>query len=203
MVLYFCYSTRRFVHGKCDLCFPEWKELIQITVSQFGGVGVNCHQPFGSKRLTCPYDPRNPSPYQPVLFEGLGDQTYSGDFECEPSDSVQAEADPIPDASQFLSPDQISRIEQLWTYNQDQLLSPAEGNQIASTDSLLPIDESMDDFQLLDPGPSNIFDETISRNQIESNAFLDMTDYISNGGQDISSDESLDDSLFSDTDLFA
>lgn len=198
MVLFRCFLTRFYIFGKCGPSCPELKELIQTIASQFGGIGVNCHQPFGSKSLTCPYDPRDPSPYQP-MFEGLGDQTYSGEFECEPSDSIQAEADPIPDASQFLSPDQIDQIEQLLTFNQEQPQSPVEGVQIANIDGILPISDSSDNFQLLDPGPSDIFDETPSGSQMESDVYPDMVNYQMNG-QYIPSDESFDDSLFSDTD---
>lgn len=201
MVLYFCYSAGCFIHGESCSDRPDSEELIQTIASQFGGVGVNCHQPFGEKRLTCPYDPNNPSPYQPAIFGGLGDQNYSGEFECEPSDSIQAEADPLPDVSQFLSPDQISRIEQLWPYDQDEPQSPVEGIQIANKDEFPPISETVDGFQLLDPGPNIIFEEGGSGSHGESDVFPDIADYPTIG-QVTPSDEDWNDSLFSDTNLF-
>lgn len=196
MVLFFRCIKGRYVHGKCGPSCPEVKELIQTIGRQFGGVGVNCHQPFGSKRLTCPYDPGNPSAYQPI-FEGPGDQNYFGEFECEPSDSIEAEADPIPDASQFLSPDQISRIEQLSTYDQSEPKSPEEGIQIANLDGFSPISASVDDLQPLNPGLSNLFDESISGSQMDSDVIPDMADNLIND-QVIPSDESVDYSLFPD-----
>lgn len=162
-------------------------------------MGVNCHQPFGSKRLTCPYDPGNPAPYQPEVFEGLGDQNYSGDFECEPSDSIQAEADALPDASQYLSSDQISRIEQFWPYDQDEPQTPVEGIQIPSHDEFSPFSENADNFQLLDSGANLILG---SGSQMESDVFPNMAEYPIIG-QDIPSDEDWNDSLFPDTALFA
>lgn len=202
MVLYLGYCTRCFIHGECDLNFPESEELILTISRQFGGVGVNCHQPFGTKRLVCPYDPKTPAPYEPVLFEGLGDQNYSGDFECESSDSIQTEANPLPDASQFLSSDQISRVEQFLPYDQDEPQSPVGGIQIASKDEFSPFSENMDSFQLLDSGPGMIFDEGRSGSQLESDIFPDITDYPIID-QDTPADENWNDSLFPDTDLFA
>ena len=202
MVLYFGDSARCFIHGECDADLAGSKALIQTLASQFGGVGVNCHQPFGSKRLTCPYDPGNPAPYQPVVFEGLGDQNYSGDFECEPSDSIQAEADSLPDASQFLSSDQISRIEQFWPYDQDEPQSPVEGIQIASNDEFSPFSDNVDNFQSLDSSANLMFDEDGRGSQMESDVFPDMADYPIIG-QDIPLDEDWNDSLFPDNALFA
>ena len=135
-----------------------------------------------------------------MAFEGLGDKSFSGDFVCDPSDSIQTEADPLPDASQFLSPDQISQIEQLWPYDQDEPQSPVEGIQIANKDELLPISENVDNFQLLNSGPINMFDESVSGSQMESNMFPDDYQIIS---QDTPSDEDWNDTLFPDTDLFA
>ena len=136
------------------------------------------------------------------MFQGLGDENYSGDFDCEPSDSIQAEADPIPYISQFLSPDQTSRIEQPWTYDQDQLQSSAEGIQIANIDGFLPTSEGVDSFQPLDPGLSGIFDDSGSGSQAEFDVFPDTTDYLIDG-QNIPSGEGLGGSLFLDTDLIA
>lgn len=171
-------------------------------MSQFGGVGVNCHQPFGSQILFCPDDPENPSAYQPV-FDGLGDQTYSGDFDCEPSGSARVEADPVPDVSQFLSPDQISQIDQFWTYDQYQPQNPGEGFTIANADGFPPTSDSMDNFQPIDPGMSNIFDEAGSGSQVEFDVSPEMADFPISDGQDIPSSESFDDSPFSDADFSA
>lgn len=202
MVLYFSSGTRCYVHGECSSYGTKSKELIQSAARQFGGVGVNCHQPFGSKRLVCPYEPKSPSPYQPVVLGGLGDKSFSGDFECDPSDSIQTQADSLPDASQLLSPDQISQIEQLWPFDQDEAQSPVGGIQIANKDEFLPISENVDNFQFLDSGPNDMFDGSISESQMESDMFPDMTDY-QIIGQDFPSDEEWNDTLFPESGLFA
>lgn len=202
MVLYYCCSTRPRVYGKCGHSCLERIELIKLTGSQFGGVGVNCHQPLGSHRLICPYDPGNPFPYRP-LFEASGDQTYSGEFECEPSDSIQAEGDPIPDATQLLSPDQISQIEDFWTYSQYEPIILADDTQIAEIDEIdeiLPISESVNSLQLLSFSPNELFEENAGGSQMDPDVFSNMADNLIDG-QNIPSDESSGFTLFSDGDF--
>jgi hypothetical protein len=149
------------------------KKLIQVTGDQFGGVGVNCHQPLGSKSLLCPYDRDNPFPYQPA-FQAFGDKTYSGEFECDPSDSIQAEASTIPDASQFLSADQIDQIEQILKLNEYESNSPALESQDIETIAGFPISGSDENFQLPDTGLDLYVDENVSDSQLGTEVFSDM-----------------------------
>lgn len=180
------------------------KKLIKVIGVQFGGVGVSCHQPLGSKTLVCPYDRDNPFPYQPA-FQGFGDHEYSGDFECEPSDSIQAEANTIiPDASQFLSADQIDQIEQMLKLN-DYGSNSLSAVEFQGADALepLPVSESDGSFQLLDAGLEPYVDENASGSQwggseTFSNTKLDTP--VSD--QDSASIDSPDYSLFTNDDIF-
>lgn len=122
---------------------------------------------MGSLPLTCPYNPDHPQPYQPI---GIGDHKYSGAFDCEPTDSIQVEANPIPDASQFMSPDQCAQIEQ----SKPEI--PAGNLQATDIFGFTPASESMDSLQNLDPDVSSAMDGSLSESQIDIDFLYDEAD---------------------------
>jgi hypothetical protein len=146
--------------------------------------------------LICPNDPENSFSYEPV-FEQLGGTKYSGEFECQPSDSIFPEARPILDASEFLSSEQIFQLEQLWITNQYQ--SDISVQDIQVTDSIgdSPFIETTENSPLVDASPMGPFDWNDSDGQVDTDLFSDGFE-ISAHSQDF--DESFDYSLLWDAD---
>lgn len=134
------------------------------------------------------------------MFEAFGDQTYSGEFECEPSESIQAEGRQIPDATQFLSPDQISQVENVWTNSQYEPKILADNTEIAEMNEVMPVGESVNSLQFLSPSPNGFLDENVGGSQMDPDVFSNVADNPIND-QFFSSDESLGLALFTDGDF--
>ena len=137
-----------------------------------------------------------------MIFDDLVEQKYFGEFQCDSSESIHAYVNSIPDASQFLPSDQISKIEQLAASGQYQPENSAEGIQVTDTVGFSPVSENAGGLQNLDSDPSSFWDEIVSPSQVYDDVSLYTTENPVDN-QDYPVDEGLGYDLFSDPDFLA